>query len=49
MEHGTDGMNQSYSTALKITKGQFVPYKWISDKPLDYHLKAPYTINQQLK
>jgi hypothetical protein len=35
-------------TALNITKEEFVPYKWMPDKPLDYHVKGPYIINERL-
>lgn len=34
--------------ALGINEVDFVPYKWKSDKPLDYSEKGPYLINERL-
>ena len=35
-------------SALGINESDFLPYKWKTDKPLDYHVKPPYLIDQRL-
>ena len=32
---------------LKITLDDIYPLKWSSDRPLDYHVKAPYTLQKE--
>ncbi len=34
--------------ALGIKGSDFVPFMWKTDKPLDYHVKAPYPIAERL-
>lgn len=34
--------------ALNLSKEEFIPYQWKTDKSLDYHVKAPYVIDDRL-
>ncbi len=33
-------------TKLNITQDDIYPLKWQTDRPLDYHVKAPYTLTK---
>lgn len=35
-------------TALGLNNSEFTPHLWKTDKPLDYHVKAPYIIEDRL-
>jgi hypothetical protein len=35
-------------SVLNISKEEFTPHQWKTDKPLDYHVKAPYVIKDRL-